>query len=215
MLESLSDKTKKQYNKSVKLWWEFCQEHQTPVFNSSTHNILLFFSEVLKVTSSYSTLNVYGAAISILMGNELSESADLSRFFKGVSRLRPQKPKYSTTWDPEPVLKYLETLDVNEKLSLEKITKKLAILLALTTAQRIQSISKIRLEDISTTSELMQIKISERIKTTANNRNQPVLHIPFFKEKPKICTASALQTYVERKSTLREIGRNSTNLFLT
>ncbi|KAL7293958.1 hypothetical protein TKK_0012538 [Trichogramma kaykai] len=40
--------------------------------------------------------------------NKISKQAGFSRFFKGLSVLRPQKPKYSSTWDSKWIRNTLE-----------------------------------------------------------------------------------------------------------
>lgn len=213
MLKSISEKTINQYNKGIKLWWEYCRKKQIPLFNCSTPEILQFFSETLEYVKSYSTLNCYRAALSLLMGNELGGNAEISRFFKGVSREKPQKPRYQSTWDPEVVLNHLRTFSKNEDLPLEKLSKKLAILLALVTPQRVQTLSKIRIDDITESQTLIQIRISERIKTSGHNRCQPILNIPFFDDQPNLCAASTLRAYLRRTSEFRT-EKNKTHLFL-
>lgn len=85
--------------------------------------------------------------------------------------MRTQAPKYSTKWDPEPVLVYLATLHHNEDISIEQLTKKLVTLLALIKAQRVQNSGKISLENITTSREnLIQSKIPERLKTSGRNK---------------------------------------------
>lgn len=58
---------------------------------------------------------------------------------------KPQKPQYESTWDREVILNHLRALNKNEDLTLEKLSKKLAILLALVTVQRVQTLSKIHI----------------------------------------------------------------------
>lgn len=128
----------------------------------------------------------------------------MARFFKGIAKLRPQKPKYSSLWDPSLVLDLLKSWGVNKTLSLEKLTKKLVILLALSTAQRVQTLSKIRLSNVLKTDSLIQILISDPIKTSALNRNQPVLKLPFFMKEPLLCAASTIVEYLDRTKNLRQ-----------
>ena len=154
-------------------------------------------------------------ALSLLMGNKLGKNATISRFLKGVAVQKPQRPRYSSTWDPEPVLNHFSRLYPNESPPFDRLTKKLVILLALITAQRVQTLSKITLDNVHTMENLIQIKISERIKTTGRNKNQPVLNIPFFKEKPELCVASLLQEYIRRTTDLREKDSSKHRLLLT
>lgn len=53
-------------------------------------------------------------------------------------------PKYSITWDPGSVLDYLASLYPLKSVTLEMLTIKLATLLALSTAQGLQTLSKIK-----------------------------------------------------------------------
>ncbi|KAJ8969583.1 hypothetical protein NQ317_002378 [Molorchus minor] len=127
------------------------------------------------------------------------------------SLLRPPKRKYDYTWEPKILLDYLEELGPNTNLSLKVLSRKTAALLALTTAHRLQTLALISVENIMENE--IQILITDKIKTTAVRREQPCLHIPFFKEKPNLCVASVLMHYVERSSKLR--NENQEFLFLT
>lgn len=144
--------------------------------------------------------------------NDLSKDAGLARFFKGLSVQKPQKPKYDTIWDPDPVIKFLATQHPNESISLLKLTKKLATFLALITAHRVQTLSKIEIDEINYLDNSIQIKISSRIKTSGRKRLQPTLNIPFLPSSPNICVASTLKTYVDRTKAIRGSAKK---LFIT
>ena len=60
-------------------------------------------------------------------------------FLKGAFRLRPTFPKYHHTWDPSLVQKFLETLNPVEAIKLDALSYKLSTLLALVSAQRVQT----------------------------------------------------------------------------
>lgn len=204
MLSSIAASTRNQYNRGIQLWWNFCKKNNLSLFSSPTLSVLQFLTETLEETASYSTLNVYRSALSLIRGNELGKDPQILRFFKGVANKRPQKARYQTTWDPNTVLEHLSTLHPNENLSLEVLTKKLVTLLALITAQRVQTLQKISLDNILQVSpELIQIKIPEKLKTSGRNKLQPVLNIPVYNQQPEICVASTLQAYVERTASLR------------
>jgi len=44
-----------------------------------------------------------------MVDTELQASKLLRRFFKGVFRLRPPRPKYDSTWDLDLVLAHLDS----------------------------------------------------------------------------------------------------------
>ena len=61
---------------------------------------------------------------------------------------RPPKKRYSVIWDASKVLSYLKTLPSVENLSLKLLTYKLAVLIALTQANRCQSLQLLSLKDV-------------------------------------------------------------------
>ena len=75
-----------------------------------------------------------------------------------------------------------------------------------------QTLSKIKINEIVFENNFAQIFISERIKTSALNRNQPVLKIPRFDEQKSLCVFTLLKFYIEKTSDIR---KNEKYLFLT
>lgn len=132
----------------------------------------------------------------------------VQRFLKGLRNINPPKARYSNTWDPHPVLEYLEKFYPLDTLTLEKLTLKVVTLLALTTAHRMQTLGKIKLNNIIKKDKGLEIFIDEKIKTSGKNRPQPVLYVPYFVENPSLCLATAIDTYIERTATIRPAGLN-------
>ena len=60
----------------------------------------------------------------------------VSRFLKRVFNSCPPAPKYSMTWDVDIVLSHIRGMEDNEELSFQLLSHKLAMLLALTNADR-------------------------------------------------------------------------------
>lgn len=99
------------------------------------------------------------------------------------------------------VLSYLESLP--KDLNLLQSSQKLSTLLALITGGRLQTISLIRLSNMIEDNQDIQINITDRIKTSAINKEQPTLHIPVFTDKPNLCVATTLKKYIELTSKFR------------
>ena len=145
---------------------------------SRPKKIIEFLTEKFNSGASYGTLNTARSAISLLSRSDISENVDIRRFFKGIFRLRPTKPKYTKTWDVDLLLKFAEKLEPLEKLSLEQITKKLVVLLALGTVHRVQTLSLIKIENINITLEGVEIKILDHIKTSRIGATNPIFFLP-------------------------------------
>ncbi|XP_063821172.1 uncharacterized protein LOC135071310 [Ostrinia nubilalis] len=196
MLASLADSTMKQYNVTLKLWWQYCSEQDINLFAPSHTSVLSFLSTQFSNGCSYSSLNSHRSALSLLLGNSFTSNDDVKRLLKGAYRLKPATPKYSGTWDPQLVLNFVSRWHPNAELSLEKITKKLVVLLAICTAHRVQTLSLIKLENISFSEQGAKIFITDLIKTSAPGRQQPILKLPYFAENISICPATALRDYI-------------------
>lgn len=211
-LASLSESSYKQYDTCFKKWWQYCFENNVHPFKISIKDILIFLTGLYEKGAARSSINCYRSAISLLVGSEMAHDDNIKRFFKGLTNLRPSKRKYDCTWDPKIVLDYFCSLESNENLSISDLSLKLACLLALVTGQRMQTLSKINIDNIEIDSERIEIKIPDRIKTSIVNEIQPILRLPFFKNNLKICPASTLQCYLGRTLNNR---RNVKSLFIS
>lgn len=195
MLSSITNTTMRQYNSALKRWWAFCNSHKINLFSAPISKILIFLSDQYTSGMSYGTLNSFRSAISLITTHDVGGNSQVKRFFKGVLNLRPTRPKYNSTWDPVIVLNYLTGLGSNSTISLERLTQKLAILLALTTAQRVQTLYLINIQNIRFDEVGATIRTPDRIKTTGLHTSQPFLHLPFFTENLVLCPAHTLRFY--------------------
>ena len=88
----------------------------------------------------YLSLNAYRSAISSVHqkadGYEVGQHPLVSRLLKGAFNQRPPKPRYEVTWDVTKVLNYLDSLGESDSLSLQVLTWKWAMILALTRPSR-------------------------------------------------------------------------------
>lgn len=212
MLASLSEATIKQYSKPLYNWWAFCQSSAVPLFLPSPQQFLSFFSQELNTAGSYASINTTRSAISLISSNEIGSHPLTKRFCKGVGVLKPPRPRYDYIWDPAPVIAKLALLFPHESLSLEKVTKKLVLLLALATGQRIQTLAAMKLSQISL-SEKIIIRVPDRLKTSAPGRPQPIFSFSPFEGHENLCIYSLLKHYLHITKDIRSPSQDS--LFLS
>ncbi|CAD6208180.1 GSCOCG00010434001-RA-CDS, partial [Cotesia congregata] len=203
MIASLSENSIKQYDVCLKKWFHYCQEKGIDLYEASVSEVLEFLTNLFKNSSQCGSLNSCRAALALVITEKISEDERIRRFFKGVFRLRPPLPKYDVTWDTSIVLDALAKWYPNEELSLEELTRKCVTLLALGTAHRVQTLSKINIDNIEVKLKEILIKIPDMIKTSRIGAKQPLLCLPFFKEKLEICPGTALTAYIRRIKDLR------------
>lgn len=181
----------------------FCASSKLDPFEPSVVQALTWLTQRYEDGASYGTLNTGKAVLGLLIGEEVSKSPVISRFFKGVYRSRPPKPRYDDTWDVAPVLSRISKMFPLDTLSLPELTEKLVMLLALATAHRMQSLTLIKITNITRNEEGYSVKIPELIKSSRLGAPQPLFHLPRFKNKPELCVASTLECYLDRTRDLR------------
>lgn len=211
MLASLSSNSFKQYDVYLKKWYTYCYQNKLNFYEPTIPEVIGFLTKMFEDGAQYGTLNSCRSALTLIIGEHISQDVGIRRFFKGVFRLRPTLPRYSMTWDTSIVLKLLEGYYPNEDLTLEAISKKLITLLALITAHRLQTFTKIKIQNIMLSVDKATIKIPELIKTSRVGSTQPLLILPFFCEKPQICPGKTLQCYLDKTLAVRN---NETSLFI-
>ena len=212
LISSLTDSTLKQYNTALKNWWSYCQSEKRDPLQPDIYLVLKYLTFRFNQEASYGTLNSERSAINLISTIDLGSDPAISRFFKGVFKNRPPKPKYDTTWNTEAVLNWAEALGPLKVLDLKSLTFKLVSLLALATAHRVQTLSLIKISDMTISKSNVIIKISEQIKTSRVGVAQPSFSLPFFKERKGACVATVLLKYVKRTKVLRG---NEDYLFIT
>lgn len=213
MLKSLSASTIQQYSGTLKRWWHYSLQHSINMHNAEVGTIIAFLNELFETNNlTYATVNAHKSALSLILNISISDEILIKRFLKGIFRIKPNFPRYSTTWDPKDVLNHIEIWYPLNQLSLEKLVKKLVMLILLASGQRIQTISKINLKNISQTEEGVVIYITDILKTSNPNRKQPNLKFNFFDNRPGLCVARTLIHYLEITKPLR---KNEEYLILT
>lgn len=180
MIGSLSKNSLKQYNVAIKKWWLFCSARNRDPFQNDIPFLMEFLTFEYNNGANYSSLNTYRSALALIFGKIFSENDIVIRFLRGVFRSRPSFPRYQTTWDPNIILDFVSNYYPNDDLTLGQITKKLAVLLALSSGQRVQTLSLIRVSNIRIGEVNIEIVINDIIKTSMPGRPMPRLVIPFF-----------------------------------
>lgn len=161
MIKSLSKNSLKQYDCCIRQWWHYCKENNQELLCASVPKILLYLTSIFNKGASYQTLNCHRSALSLVIGNHIGNDDRMKRWFKGVFKIRPFAPKYTATWDPNIVLTFLKRWHPLENLDLEKLTKKTAMLLALTKGQRVQTLSVIRHKNVRVSVNGVDIILSD------------------------------------------------------
>lgn len=200
LLHSITSSTMKQYEGYLKGWIKFAAEKNIDIFSFKNTDLIEYLTfKFNEKDISYSTLNSIRSAVSLISKNDYSKDPLLNKFFRSVYHERAPKPKYSSIWDPETIFSYVERLNTLKSLKLKEISEIVVSLLAIATAHRLQTFALINIENIEISSTNLKIKIPSRIKTSKPGKDQPILILPFFNERKRVCVASAILCYLSHR----------------
>ena len=201
----------------MRLFHAWCAAGGVDPVHCDVQTVLLFLQSRLDEGKAANTLKVYVAAISACHSDgQLGKHPLLSRFMKGVRRLRPAKALQVPAWDLGLVLSALgkppfEPLDA---ASLKHLSWKVAFLLAVTSAKRVGE-----LHALSVSAECLQMGPSKSSVTLRPNSSflpkvvnrplhlsayVPLLSVEGSGDAPHVlCPVRALDAYVERTKAIR------------
>lgn len=135
--------------------------------------------------------------------NDITAHPLIKRFLKGVYELRPPSIRYKEIWDASLVLNHLRNLHPLRSLSLKQLSYKLVMLLALTTAQRLQTLYLMDLRDfhIEGTRAVFTIKSLVKQQKPGSKPLQCVLHS--YPADSRLDVLKVLQHYIDLTKPVR------------
>ena len=207
MMASLSDSTIGQYGSHLSKFREFCAKRKhNDILNITCAMGIEFLTELFNAGLSYSTINSARSAISQFtsLSNshwQFGSHPATTRFMKGVYKLRPPLPKYDLIWDVAPVLNYVERLDCT---SLKNLSMKCAMLLALTTGQRVQTLSALDLNFMTRSTDKLAFAIQQPLKTSKPGKFFSVKILKYTGSRQDICPYLCLSKYLDETKELRD-----------
>ena len=173
----------------------------------SEAEVLSFLTSLFHSGEGYSAINTARCALSSFMSDNrqvtIGNFVSIKRFLKGVFELRPSMPRYEHIWDVDIVLDFLRNYYPYEGMPLSILTMKLVMLLALTTAQRVQTLHSLNLENVEFQEDLVIIPISDFLKQTSVRNRKFALYLHAYKADTAICVVEILKEYINRTRNIR------------
>lgn len=199
--------TKKQYAVYLKKWALFCGQHNIDILKPSIDDVLNFLTELVNLGLKYSALNTargaLSAAISSHERNSVGDHPLVKRFMKGVFEMYPPQPRYTTTWDISSVLDYLRSLSPVSDISLKDLSMKLTMLLALVSAQRIQTLQCLNINNLSM-GHTCTFSFTEHLKHSRPGKKALVLELRPYIPDRNLCVITVLKEYLGKTLSLRK-----------
>ena len=213
----MRDSTKRQYEVYLKKWRIFCASRNVDPHQADVNQVLEFLSHLFHAKeASYSAINTARSALNSCVtlwkdSYTMASHPTISRFMKGVFNLRPPRSRYTETWDAGKVLNHLRKRYPANKLSLKELTQKLVMLLALTSAQRVQTLYSINIEKMSVTDSEVRCVIEKTLKQSKQGCGSFSVCVSAYPLDRRLCVVKYLREYLRRTTPLRE---SETALFI-
>ena len=170
IIQSWRSDTASQNQNYYKKWGLFCRQQNINPLQATLQDGINFLEELFATGVGYSCLNTAHSALSSLIvlpgsiqfGSHLLET----RFVKGVFEVWPALPRYKDIWNVNKVLKILAAWTLGEGLSLKSLSRKLTMLLALLSGQRVQILNALTLSSMTLSETKCLFTIGTPLKTT-------------------------------------------------
>ena len=215
IMNSWRNGTKKQYGVYLKKWQEFCILKDINMTFTRINDVLAFLASLKSSGLGYSAINTARGALSALLTiskrDTIGSHPLVVRFMKGVFESCPPQPRYTSTWDVGIVLNYLKTQSPVRRLTLKRLTLKLTMLLALVTAQRVQTLQLLDLDRL-TRGKHFSFSFSEPLKQSRQGKPAFTLDLLPYPPDRRLCVLTVLNEYVLRTVSCRG---NETALLLS
>ena len=199
--------TKKQYSVYIKKWRRFCEKKKVNHMYSDVNDVLEFLSELYHTEKAgYSVINQARSALSsflTLSSFSVGNHPLICRFVKGVFNLRPPAPRYKEIWDVGPVFNYLRCMSPANSLSLKRLTLKLCMIIALTSAQRIQCLHRMKLDNMKLKNNSVTFCFGELIKQSRPGHIDYSVTMKAYPPDRRLCVVRYIREYIKRTSSLR------------
>ena len=189
----------------------FSRERHIDSIHPTIGDVLNFLSQLYSSGLGYSSINLAKSALSTILTvhqyEKLSSHPLIKRFMKGVFNSKPPVPRYSVIWDLGQVLTYIRNMGEDQTLSLKHLTHKVAALMMILSAQRVNYISSLSIKAMQMTPDSCTFYPTKLLKHSRPSfLGKPIV----FKAYPadsKLCIVTTLTEYLHRRAQLTDVDQ--------
>ena len=214
-MKSWRPATRTQYSVYVNKWMQFINNRNIDICSPVSVNIVLEFLTMLHEQGlSYSAINTARSALSTFVtlndNNTLGSNPLVQRFMRGIFNIKPNLPKYVQSWDVSKVLGFINSMGDNTTLSLKQISMKLAMLIALTSGQRVQTLSVLKTNQMFVYDDRVEFNVDSLLKQSRPRYHlKPMVIMKYSND--RLCVVHALESYINKTRNIR----SDTSLFIS
>ena len=212
--------TERTYGTYWRRWLAWTTDNDLPALSSVLENVLDFLASLMTAGLSWQYISGARSTLSLTLppveGFKIGDHPTVCRLVKGAFKLNPPIKPLAPQWSINRVLRHLDSWEPNEQLSLMDLTMKTILLLALSTAKRVDSISKFVVTEgyLEISQSMAKLQPMGLEKNSRVDHLPPIVTIAEFAHRKSICPVEALRVYVERTKPIRQISK-AKSLFVT
>ena len=194
---------------------DWCTERDSNPLSPNLTSVMNYLTSLFNSGYATASLNTHRSMLSMTLdpidGHNIGEHPLVIQLLKGCYNLNPPKPRYESFWDPDLVLSYFNSLGDNSSLGLYALSKKLAMLLALSTISRVSEICSISFPSISFSDMAVKFSFSRLKKAQTSG---PLKSCVLPRLKGLCCPVECLESYLNATKQFR-VSNNNSSLFLS
>lgn len=195
IISGWSKGTNATYQSAWKKWCCWCTKQCIDPISYDVCCLVNFLAELLDQGVQQCSINTITSAISMthtqVNGLPIGQHPLVNRLVKGVYNCRPLQPRYSTTWDVDIVVRYIQKF---EGLSLKQVGQKLTVLMVLVEANCLSELAALDIHFHIFKPE----GVLFRLATLTKKRKTGALPKEFFRAYPhdkRLCVVECLRYY--------------------
>ncbi|KZS06358.1 Uncharacterized protein APZ42_030221 [Daphnia magna] len=197
------------YQSTWKCWtdWSY-KSNSDPLFPPLTVT-LQYPTGLFDSGLATSSINVHRSMLTMTLdpieSHKVGEHPLVIHLLKGCFNLKPPQPRYNSLLDPNVVLKYFDSLGHNKHLTLSALSRKLAMLLALSSVSRVSEICAISFPSIQFSASAASFSLSRPKKA---QKSGPLKSLSLPKFGGLCCPVTCLQDSIAVTNEWRVAGKS-------
>lgn len=219
VLDSWRPKTRAQYEVYLRQWRTYCLIHNIDHDSPPLRKIHNFLFARFKSGVTFSAVNSARCALSAFYLDKSESKGTVgahcmtSKVMTGIRNRRPPTTRYHSTWDVDVVLALLRTWTPVRKMTLKTLSYKLAMLMLLTSCQRVQTLATLKVGDLfwAPDGRSVTFRLTELLKHSRRG-TLGLIHFSEFSSSRDLCVITVLKEYLSRT---RDLRGNKDPLFIS
>ena len=199
--------TEASYQHAWSKWSGWCAQRQTHVFPGDLNKVSEYFLHLFNQGMQVSSIEVHRSALSATLpridGLTIGNHPIIIELFQGFANLKPRQYKSTPKWSIDQVLDKLMSWGKNQDLSLRLLTKKLAMLLALSSASRCSELAYLETSNMKILPDGIKFTLTRHKKNRNSSIMPGLVFFPIYKNNSDLCPVECLKCYIQRTRHLR------------